>query len=144
MKKWIATTLVAASAVGFAFGFAAPAAAAEPVVKVGYLLPLTGEYSKYGAMFRNAANIVVDAFNAEGGGGFTLEIVYEDTKSDPKDSSNIAAKFVDNKAIVAVLGDFSSSASMAAAEVLAKGGLAQLSQTASHPDYTKISKWQFS
>lgn len=142
MNKLIAATVVAGGIVGFGFGLAVPAAAADPVVKVGYLLPLTGEYSKYGAMFRNAAGIVVDAFNAANN-GFDLEIVYEDTKSDPKDSANVAAKFVDNKAIVAVLGDFSSSASMAAGEVLAKGSVAQLSQTASHPDYTKVSKWQF-
>jgi branched-chain amino acid transport system substrate-binding protein len=145
MSKWIATTLMAAGVAtlaGFGPGTAATAVAAEPVVKVGYLLPLTGEYSKYGAMFRNAANIVVESFNAADN-GFDLEIVYEDTKSDPKDSANVAAKFVDNKSIVAVLGDFSSSASMAAGEVLAKGGVPQLSQTASHPDYTKVSKWQF-
>jgi branched-chain amino acid transport system substrate-binding protein len=140
MRKSIAA-LAAAAAV---FAIAAAPAAAQPVVKVGYLLPLTGEYSKYGAMFRNAANIVVDAQNAAAAkDGFKLELVYEDTKSDPKDSANVAAKFVDNKAIVAVLGDFSSSASMAAGEVLAKGGLPQLSQTASHPDYVKLSKWQF-
>jgi branched-chain amino acid transport system substrate-binding protein len=142
MKKWIAALAVASTA-SFGLGFA-PQAMSQPVVKVGYLLPLTGEYSKYGAMFRNAANIVVDAHNAAAAKeGFKLELVYEDTKSDPKDSANVAAKFVDNKAIVAVLGDFSSSASMAAGEVLAKGGVAQLSQTASHPDYTKLSKWQF-
>lgn len=139
MKKLIAATLVAS---GVGLGFSAPAAAADPVVKVGYLLPLTGEYSKYGAMFRNASAIVVEAFNAANN-GFDLEIVFEDTKSDPKDSGNVAAKFVDNKDIVAVLGDFSSSASMAAGEVLAKGGLPQLSQTASHPDFVKMSKWQF-
>jgi branched-chain amino acid transport system substrate-binding protein len=32
---------------------------------------------------------------------------------------------------------------MAAAEIYAKAGMPQLSQTASHPDFVKISKWQF-
>ena len=141
MKHLLTATLVAGSAL-LGATFSAPSTAAEPVVKIGYLLPLSGERSKYGAMFRNAASIRVDAFNAADN-GFDIEILYEDTKSDPKESANVAAKFVDNGEIVAVLGDFSSGASMASGEVLAKAGVAQLSQTASHPDYTKISKWQF-
>ena len=141
MKHLLTATLVAGTAL-LGVVTVTPSIAAEPVVKVGYLLPLSGERSKYGAMFRNAASIRIDDFNAADN-GFDLEILYEDTKSDPKESANVAAKFVDNDDIIAVLGDFSSGASMASGEVLAKAGVAQLSQTASHPDYTKISKWQF-
>jgi branched-chain amino acid transport system substrate-binding protein len=47
------------------------------------------------------------------------------------------------KRVLGVLGDFASGPSMAVAEIYAKEGLAQLSQTASHPDFVKISNWQF-
>jgi branched-chain amino acid transport system substrate-binding protein len=136
---------------GFAFAAAAlacglsakPAAAADPLL-LGYQMPLSGDRSQYGEMFRNAAEIKLKAFNAAGGvDGTPVQIVYEDSKNDPKEAIAIAQKFSDNPRILGVLGDFSSTVAMAAGEVYAKSGVAQLSQTASHPDYTKVSKWQF-
>ncbi|CAO3437316.1 ABC transporter substrate-binding protein [Azospirillum doebereinerae] len=121
--------------------FAAPALAAD-TVKLGYQLPLTGDTAQYGQDFRKAAEIALDEFNAAGK-PFKVEIVFEDSRSDAKEGTNIARKFVDDKAIVGVLGDFTSGVSMASAQVYKEAGLAQLSQTASHPDYTKISKYQF-
>lgn len=111
---------------------------------IGYQLPLTGNQSQYGEVFKNAATMQLEKFNAAGGvGGRKVQIVYEDSKSDPKEAVNIARKFVDDKRILAVLGDFASGPSMAAGEVYGKEGMAQLSQTASHPDFLKVSNWQF-
>ena len=122
---------------------AAPAQAVEPLL-LGYQMPLSGDYSQYGEMFRNAAELQLKAFNAAGGvDGVPVQILYEDSKNDPKEGVNIARKFADNPKILAVLGDFSSTVAMAAGEVYAKAGVPQLSQTASHPDFTKVSKYQF-
>lgn len=132
------------AAAALACGISAkPATAAEPLL-LGYQMPLSGDRSQYGEAFRNAAEIQLKAFNAAGGvAGTPVEIVYEDSKNDPKEAIAIARKFADNPKILGVLGDFSSTVAMAAGEVYAKAGVPQLSQTASHPDYTKISKWQF-
>jgi len=116
--------------------------AVADTVKLGYQLPLTGETAQYGQDFRKAAEIALSEFNAAGK-PFTVEIVFEDSRSDAKEGTTIARKFVDDKAIVGVLGDFTSGVSMAAAQVYKDAGLPQLSQTASHPDYTRISKYQF-
>lgn len=111
---------------------------------IGYMLPLTGEFSQYGERFRNSATMAMDAFRAANRMPWAgLAIKYEDTRSDPRESVNVARKFVDDREIIGVLGDFSSSASMAAAQVFRDAGMPQLSQTASHPDFVKISPWQF-
>jgi branched-chain amino acid transport system substrate-binding protein len=135
-------TRLRASLAALAFAASAPAFAQD--IFVGYQLPLTGSQSQYGEVFKNSALIQVDRLNAAGGiGGRKVQIVFEDSKSDPKEAVNIARKFVDDKRIVAVLGDFASGPSMAAGEVYGREGVAQLSQTASHPDFLKVSKWQF-
>jgi len=121
---------------------AAPAAAQQTTVRVGYQLPLTGNTAQYGQDFKNAAEIALERF-AKAGKPFKVEIVYEDSRSDAKEGVAIARKFVDDPSIVAVLGDFTSGVSMAAAQVYKAAGMPQLSQTASHPDYAKISEWQF-
>jgi branched-chain amino acid transport system substrate-binding protein len=137
------TSSIRSAAAAAALLLAAGAAFAQDIF-VGYQLPLTGTQSQYGEVFRNAATMQLEKFNAAGGvGGRKVQIVFEDSKSDPKEAVNIARKFVDDKRIVAVLGDFASGPSMAAGEVYGKEGVPQLSQTASHPDFLKVSNWQF-
>lgn len=121
-----------------------PAAAfAQDSIKIGYQLPLTGNTAQYGQGFKDAAEIALAKFNASGALPVPVEIIYEDSRSDAKEGITIARKFVDNDEIVGVIGDFTSTVSMAAAQVYKKAGMVQLSQTASHPDFAKISKWQF-
>ncbi|WP_435541090.1 ABC transporter substrate-binding protein [Azospirillum sp. ST 5-10] len=134
MRTLALTTLAAAA-------FAVPALGADTVT-FGYQLPLTGDTAQYGQDFRKAAEIALEEFNKQDK-PFDVEIVFEDSRSDAKEGVNIARKFVDNDAVVGVLGDFTSTVSMAAAQVYKSEGMPQLSQTASHPDYTKISEWQF-
>nr|WP_321443873.1 ABC transporter substrate-binding protein [uncultured Cohaesibacter sp.] len=119
------------------------AAFAADSVKIGYQLPLTGSHSQYGQGFKDAAEIALSKFNASGKLPVPVEIIFEDSRSDAKEGITIARKFVDDDEIVGVLGDFTSTVSMAAAQVYRKSGMVQLSQTASHPDFAKISKWQF-
>jgi branched-chain amino acid transport system substrate-binding protein len=124
--------------------WAIQAGAQSRTIVIGYQLPLTGDSSHYGEVFRNAAEIKLQEFRDAGGmPGANIAVRYEDSKNDAKEGRNIAQMFVDDKAIVGVLGDFNSTVSMAAAEIYAKAGMPQLSQTASHPDFVKISKWQF-
>lgn len=134
--------LVAITAV--AVMLVASAAHAEKVIKLGYSLPLTGSHAQYGEVFRNSAKIQLEDFNKSGKlKGATVEIEFQDSKSDAKEAINIARKFVDDEQIVGVLGDFTSTVSMAAGRVYAMEGMPQLSQTASHPDFTKVGTYQF-
>jgi branched-chain amino acid transport system substrate-binding protein len=110
--------------------------------RIGYQLPLTGNTAQYGQDFKAAAEIALARF-AAANKPFKLEIVFEDSRSDAREGVAIARKFSDDKAIVGVLGDFTSGVSMAAAQVYKETGMPQLSQTASHPDYAKISPFQF-
>jgi branched-chain amino acid transport system substrate-binding protein len=132
----VLSTATAASAM------AGRAAAQTASYKVGYQLPLTGNTAQYGQDFKNAAEIALDRFS-KAGKAFRVEIVFEDSRSDAKEGVTIARKFVDDRSIVGVLGDFTSGVSMASAQVYKEAGMPQLSQTASHPDYAKISEWQF-
>lgn len=119
-------------------------AAPEKDIAIGYQAPLTGEYAQYGQAFRNSATLAVDEFNkAHRLSDAQVVLKFEDSKSDAKEAVNIARKFADDPSIVGVIGDFSSTASIAAGKVYASAHVPQLSQTASHPDFVKLSPWQF-
>ena len=120
------------------------AMAQNKTIAIGYHAPLTGENAQYGVLFRNSATLAVDEFNKSGKlPGVTIQLKFEDSKGDAKEGVTIARKFSDDQSIVAAIGDFNSTVSMAAGQVYAQTKLPQISQTASHPDFLKISEYQF-
>ena len=90
-------------------------------------------------------NMAMGEINGAGGiAGRPLELVYQDTQSDPKQSVPVAQKFVDDERIVAELGDFSSAASMAASPIYERGKLIQFGLTNSDPKFTKGGEYMWS
>jgi branched-chain amino acid transport system substrate-binding protein len=115
----------------------------SPII-IGVSTPLTGDNAEYGEFFRKGAMLAVKLINDKGGiNGIPIEFVIEDSKSDPKEAVLIAQRFISNPDVVAVVGDFNSSASMAAAQIYSPAGLVLISPTASHPDFTKIGEYIF-
>jgi branched-chain amino acid transport system substrate-binding protein len=89
--------------------------------------------------------MALDEINGKGGvKGRKVDLVYEDTQSDPKQSVPVAQKFVDDKRILAELGDFASPASMAASPIYQRAKMVQFGFTNSHPDFTKGGEFMFS
>ncbi len=131
-------------------GCAAPSAASNPQnanvvpntssedILIGVSGPLTGNNARYGDQWKKGFDLALDEINGAGGvNGRKLRYVFEDSQSDPKQSVVIAQKFVADPKIVVELGDFSSSASMAASKIYQRGGLVQFGFTNSHPDFTQ-------
>jgi branched-chain amino acid transport system substrate-binding protein len=116
----------------------------EPIV-VGVSGPLTGPNAQYGAQWKQGFDLALDEINGGGGiNGRPLQYEFEDTQSDPKQSVVVAQKFVADPRIVAELGDFSSTASMAASPIYQRAGLVQFGFTNSHPDFTKGGDYMWS
>lgn len=128
------------------FGVAAQetTSSGDPIY-IGVSGPLTGDLAQYGAQWKKGFDLALEEINGAGGvGGRPLEYVFEDSQSDPKQSVVIAQKFIDDERIVIELGDFSSTASMAASQIYTRGGLVQFGFTNSHPDFTKGSDYTWS
>lgn len=127
---------------GWTFPTSSMAAGKE--VKIGLSAPLTGDWAEYGADFKRSVSMVVDRANKQGGiGGKQIVVVISDSRGDPKESVLIAEKFVADPEIVAQIGDFSSSSTMAAAPVYEQAKMVQISPTCSHQDWTKKGEFMF-
>jgi len=106
--------------------------------------PFTGDNAEYGQIWKKAIDLGVDEINAKGGiKGRKVQVLYEDSQSDPKQSVTVAEKFVNDKRVLAEIGDFSSPASMAASPIYQRAGLVQYAFTSSHPDFTKGGDFMF-
>lgn len=116
----------------------------DMIIKIGVLAPLTGVNAEYGKGFDIATKMAADKINAAGGiNGRKIVLVLKDSKGDQKESSDLCRQFVDDKEIMAIIGDFTSGACMANAPIVDEAGLVQLSPTASNPDYAAMSDYCF-
>jgi branched-chain amino acid transport system substrate-binding protein len=115
----------------------------EPVT-IGVSGPLTGQNAQYGAQWKKGFDLALEEVNQKGVKGRPLQYVFEDSQADPRQSVAIAQKFVSDPKIVVEVGDFSSTASMAASSIYQRAGLVQFGFTNSHPNFTKGGDYMWS
>lgn len=147
MKKILGKVLLAAGALSLSLVFATCKQAKEEAgagVKIAVALPMTGDNAEYGQSFLTAAQIMVEKWNAGGGVlGKQIELVTYDDKNSAEEAASIAQKIVSDKDIIGVLGHFSSGVSMTAAPTYQENKVIEISNCASHPDYSKIGNYIF-
>ena len=136
------TLLAGTAALGTAALVHGRSAAAADAVVVGVSGPLTGQMAQYGSQWKASFDLAIEQIKA--GGGPAIEYQFEDSQADPRQSVAIAQKFVNDDRIVIEVGDFSSTASMAASPIYQRGKLVQFGQTNSHPDFTKGGDYMWS
>jgi branched-chain amino acid transport system substrate-binding protein len=118
------------------------AAAAEEVIKIGHVAPLTGQIAHLGKDNENGARLAVDEINAAGGikvgdKTYKLELLAEDDKGgDPREGTLAAQKLVDSK-IVAVVGHLNSGSTIPASKIYSDANITQISPSATNPKYTE-------
>ncbi len=76
-------------------------------------------------MEKGSFDLALEEVNVKGVKGRPLQYVFEDSQADPRQSVAIAQKFVSDPKIVVEVGDFSSTASMAASSIYQRAGLVQ-------------------
>lgn len=101
-------------------GMAFPAAA-QNVVKIGGLFPLTGPVAQLGEHNRRGLQMAVDEINAAGGiqslGGARLEIVWGDTQGRPNVGINEVRRLIEREGVVAVIGAYQSAVTLPTSQV---------------------------
>jgi branched-chain amino acid transport system substrate-binding protein len=87
---------------------------ADDTIKIGVIQPLTGSVAYNGTTDVNGAKLAGDEINAKGGVlGKKIELVVEDGQCKPADTVNAAEKLIQRDKVVAIMGAFCSSATLA-------------------------------
>jgi branched-chain amino acid transport system substrate-binding protein len=111
---------------------------------IGVTGPFTGDGAQYGEMFRMAAEMRADEINAAGGiNGIPLELEFQDDKGDPKEAANTAQKLGSNPRVLAVVGHFNSSCSLAGKEVYNSMGVLELTPGSTNVTVCAGGDWTF-
>lgn len=115
-------------------------AAADEVVKIGHVAPLTGGIAHLGKDNENGARLAIEEINKKGlvinGQKVTLELDPQDDAADPRQATQVAQKLVDDK-VVGVVGHLNSGTTIPASKIYSDAGIVQISPSATNPTYTQ-------
>ncbi|WP_414444030.1 branched-chain amino acid ABC transporter substrate-binding protein [Burkholderia sp. 22PA0106] len=129
-----------AAAAGLTGSFAATAAHADDIVKIGEAAPVTGPASYLGKDTENGARLAIEEINKAGlvigGRKVTLAFDAQDDAGDPRQATQVAQKLVDDK-VVAVVGHMQSGSTIPASKIYHDAGIVQVSPSATNPAYTQ-------
>lgn len=113
-------------------------------IKIAVAAPMTGDNSEYGIGFANAAELMAEEWNANGGVlGKQIEIVKYDDKNTSEEATTIAQKIVSEKEVAGVIGHFASGVCMTAAPIYQENQVIEISPSSSHADYSGIGDYIF-
>jgi len=111
---------VIAALIALAAAGVSHALAADPVIKIGGLLPISGPGSYFGAQDKQGIELALEALNKSGVNGFKFEIQYEDSSCSPLPATQAAKRLLDQYKPDVVIGEECSDATLAVMPVLAQ------------------------
>jgi branched-chain amino acid transport system substrate-binding protein len=110
---------------------------AQSTIKIGLVQPLSGAFAGAGTDVTEGAKIAADQINASGGVlGKPLELVIQDTKSNPTEAATATERLVGRDKVVALLGASSSTATLAVMPKLIEYQVPMLVETSSSSKIT--------
>ena len=113
-------------------------------IVIGQYGSLTGTSATFGLSTANGVAIATEEQNAKGGiGGVQIRMVVEDDQSKAEEAATAVNKILSRDRPVAVLGEVSSSRSLAAAPLLQAAGVPMISPSSTSPKVTEVGDYIF-
>ena len=110
-------------------------------LKLGSLLPVTGDLSSIGQNMPEAVKLAVEEINACGGvNGKPVTLVTEDSQTDPTAGSSAMTKLAEVDKVAGVVGAFASSVSSAAVDIAVRNQVMMISPGSTSPVFTERAK----
>lgn len=107
------------------------------IIKIGLVVPLTGDVKTFGESVKNAVLLAVEEANAKGGViGKKIKIVLADDKNDPTESANAGSKLINQDRVKAIVGSVSSKCSIPLSEICQDATIVMITPTSTNPKVT--------
>lgn len=111
---------------------------------IGFSGALTGASAQDGESGLEGVKLGVDIINKAGGiDGVPLELIISDDKGDPKEAAIVANKNVQDARILAVIGHYNSSCTLAGAPIYNEAGLVEIAFGSTSPAVTDAGPYTF-
>lgn len=135
MKRILLTSITAA---GLIIAVACQPKASGDQIKIGVFMSLTGTTANFGISSTNGIKMATDEVNAAGGiNGKQVELLVQDDRSDASEAATIVTKFVTQDDVHAILGEVTSSRSIAAAPIAQNAKIPMLTPSSTAEEVTQ-------
>ncbi len=116
----------------------------EKVIKIGAILPLTGDAALYGKRALKGLSLAVEEVNSSGGiVGKKIVLIVEDSKSDSKWGVSAANKLINLEHVKVIIGALMSSVTLSIAPICERNRVILLSPGSSNPKISKAGDYIF-
>jgi len=106
-------------------------------VKIGSLLPITGDLAQFGGPMEDAAKLAIKDVNENGGVlGAKIKLINEDSRTSETAAADAMNKLVKVDKVPAVIGGAGSGISMAMISIAINNEVVQISPASTSPDFT--------
>lgn len=113
----------------------------EKEIKIGVVLPLTGEYAKLSESVKNSIQLALES--NEPFKNFTVKIIFEDSQGQTNMAVNATNKLVTVDKVSVIIGELSSSATLAIKPITEKQKVVLISPAASSPKLSESGHYFF-
>ncbi|MGO6679101.1 ABC transporter substrate-binding protein [Rhizobium leguminosarum] len=118
-------------------GLPAIALAADGTIKLGLVAPMSGPNARYGAFSMHGAELAVKDINDAGGiDGMKIELLNADSQGTPVEGVSAARRLIDQDGVEFIIGDVSSSVTLAIQPVAEDAEVLLLNAASSNPKIT--------
>jgi branched-chain amino acid transport system substrate-binding protein len=108
------------------------------VIRVGFFGALTGPTATFALAGLNGTRLAVEETNRAGGVlGRRIELLVEDDRGEASEAASAATKLLTRDRVVALIGEFASSRSLAAAPIAQSQGIPMISPTSTNVEVTR-------
>jgi branched-chain amino acid transport system substrate-binding protein len=143
MKKFAVIMSLIVAVVLVAWAAATMAGPDESPIRVGVILPLTGDLSKFGNIEKNSFVMGLEEINAAGGAnGRPIELLFADDASKAVTGRSAAEKLIEQDKVIALTGGYSSEVTLAVASEADRRKIPLLITTGSADMITEID-WDY-
>jgi branched-chain amino acid transport system substrate-binding protein len=116
----------------------------ENSIRIGFFGALTGPTATFALAGRNGARLAVEEANRAGGVlGRKIELLVEDDRGEASEAASAATKLITRDRVVALIGEFASSRSLAAAPIAQSQGIPMISPTSTNVEVTRKGDYIF-
>jgi branched-chain amino acid transport system substrate-binding protein len=141
---WIGHTILVVGALFVILLACSTREGAQPPIQIGGVYALTGKAASFGKDVKNGVDLSVEAINQRGGiAGRKLQVVSEDTQSDPKTAVSAFEKLITLNRIPAAVGFITSSEALACAPVAERSKVVMITPIAGTPELREAGDFVF-
>lgn len=114
---------------------------AESGLKIGTLLPITGDLSQFGSSMQDSASLLVKTVNGCGGVlNQPVQLISEDDQTNPSAGAAAMSKLAEVDRVAGVIGAAGSAVSSAAIDIAVRNQVVQISPSSTSPVFTERAK----